>query len=70
MTTHQWIDQIAQGVILSGGYAYLLAMLVNYLETGSPYWGASTPEHVRRVIEGEKLSLIHISEPTRQRRSS
>jgi len=38
MTTHQWIDQIAQGVILSGGYAYLLAMLANYLETGSPYW--------------------------------
>jgi len=39
MTTHQWIDQIAQGVILSGGYAYLLAMLANYLETGNPYWG-------------------------------
>ena len=54
MTTHQWIDQIAQGIILSGGYAYLLAMLANYLETGSPYWGASTPEHVRRMIEGEK----------------
>jgi len=40
VTTHQWMDQIAKGVILSGGYAYLLAMLANYLETGSPYWGA------------------------------
>ena len=39
MTTHQWIDNITQGVILSGGYAYLLAMLSNYLESGSPYWG-------------------------------
>ena len=39
MTMHQWIDQIAKGVILSVSYAYLLAMLSNYLETGSPYWG-------------------------------
>jgi len=40
MTTHQWLDQIAQGVITSGGYAYLMAMLVNYVETGSPYLGS------------------------------
>ncbi len=39
MTTHQWIDNIAQGLILSAGYAYLLAMLSNYLEFGRPYWG-------------------------------
>tara|TARA_Y100000992_G_C21194183_1_gene457092 strand:- start:829 stop:990 length:162 start_codon:yes stop_codon:yes gene_type:complete len=52
MTTHQWIDQIAQGVILSGGYAYLLAMLANYLETGSPYWGIDDLEMIETDHEG------------------
>jgi len=37
MTTHKLIDEIAKGVILSGGYAFLLSMMSNYLETGSPY---------------------------------
>ena len=45
MTTHEWIDSIAQGVILSAGYAYLLSMLSNYLETGSPYWNKHYRDH-------------------------